>query len=536
MRKRILALCMCLVLLWGVAPSVRAMDEEHMIHVISSGFIGPDYEDANIMWSLTTDYVLRVQGSGDMQNVADYYGADMFSWWRVNGLAESVIFDDGITEISHYCLADWAHLRRIFIPASVTSIGRCAFYRTSSIQDVYYGGSKAQWNAISIEEGNDPIQQAEIHYDFGETIIGTCAQYSSGYEWPQRPVWRLEQGDMYIIGKNAAKTDIPHHNDWESELFFIRVEGNMYENIGPQVDTVHIDQYVTDFHGSIFNSFSKLAAIEVDPANTALCSVDGIVYSADGQTLVRYPTGRDDKSFEVPQGVTTIAAAAFAWCRSIQSITIPASVTNIGYGAFGQCTGLTDVYFDGSQDQWESMKVRLPDATIHFGAEAAPTFSDVPANAYYADAVTWAVKNNITNGTGAATFSPDMHVSRSQAVTFLWRVMGSPEPKRSASGFSDVEAGSWYEKAVIWAVEQGITNGTGEDTFSPDLDVSRGQMMTFLYRTMGEPGKSGSGEWYSDAERWAKGNGLLDGTAVAYTTAGDCPRADVVYYLWKQLA
>lgn len=102
--------------------------------------------------------------------------------------------------------------------------------------------------------------------------------------------------------------------------------------------------------------------------------------------------------------------------------------------------------------------------------------------------------------------------------------------------FTDAKTNSWYFKAVLWAVENGITNGTSANTFSPDGSVTRGQMMAFLYRTMGEPGKTGAGSWYADAESWARQSGLLDCTAAAYSTNGDCPRSDVVYYLWKALA
>ena len=111
--------------------------------------------------------------------------------------------------------------------------------------------------------------------------------------------------------------------------------------------------------------------------------------------------------------------------------------------------------------------------------------------------------------------------------------MGQPSPKSNTNPFSDVKSSDFYYKPVLWAVEQGITNGTSATTFSPNGKVTRGQMATFLYRTMGEPGKTGAGAWYSDAENWANRQGLLIGTAVSYTTNGDCPRSDVVFYLWK---
>ena len=127
-------------------------------------------------------------------------------------------------------------------------------------------------------------------------------------------------------------------------------------------------------------------------------------------------------------------------------------------------------------------------------------------------------------------------MTRSQAVTFLWRAMGCPEPTKTTSGFSDVEDDQWYSKAIIWAAEKGITNGTGDNKFSPTLTLSRSQLITLIWRTLGEPGEKIDGAWYATAEHWARGAGLLDGTGETYKSEADCPRCDVVYYLYKELA
>ena len=132
-------------------------------------------------------------------------------------------------------------------------------------------------------------------------------------------------------------------------------------------------------------------------------------------------------------------------------------------------------------------------------------------------------------------------MTRAQAVTFLWRAMWCPEPETKENRLSDVPAGSYFEEAVLWAVENGITNGTvwdeenGVFKFSPDEDVTRGQMLTFLWRTVGRPGESGEGPWYADAERWAAKTRLTEGASSAYATDDACPRRDVVFYLWKAL-
>ena len=111
-------------------------------------------------------------------------------------------------------------------------------------------------------------------------------------------------------------------------------------------------------------------------------------------------------------------------------------------------------------------------------------FVDVPDDAYYYDAVYWAVDQGITTGTSETTFSPDDPCTRAQAVTFLWRAAGEPAPASTENPFTDVISGEYYYNAVLWAIEKGITKGTGETTFSPGDDCLRSQIVTFLYRAM----------------------------------------------------
>ena len=167
------------------------------------------------------------------------------------------------------------------------------------------------------------------------------------------------------------------------------------------------------------------------------------------------------------------------------------------------------------------------------------TFTDVPVAAYYADAVDWAYTEGITVGTGdGSTFSPEASVTRAQAVTFLWRASGEPEPETEAVSFTDVDESAYYFKAVRWAVEQGITVGTGDGrNFSPDDSVTAEQMITFQWRAAGKPGATEApAEYYDDAVAWAGENALLEGTAQPFTVGADCPRADVVTYLYRAMA
>ena len=165
-------------------------------------------------------------------------------------------------------------------------------------------------------------------------------------------------------------------------------------------------------------------------------------------------------------------------------------------------------------------------------AAADTDFKDVPDGAYYADAVTWAVEEEITQGTGNGVFSPERTVTRSEAVTFLWRAAGSPAPTTATSGFSDVtDKNAFYYKAVLWAVEKGITNGVGGDRFNLTGTLTYDQIFTFLCRFAGE--KAEGDNWSPAAVAWARNSGLTAG--LTFTAQSNCPRSDVVYCLWKQL-
>ena len=172
----------------------------------------------------------------------------------------------------------------------------------------------------------------------------------------------------------------------------------------------------------------------------------------------------------------------------------------------------------------------LGTGTLNINAQGV-TFSDVPANAYYAPAVTWAVGRGVTSGTGGSSFSPDMIVTRGQAVTFLWRAAGQPKSAVTANPFTDVLPGAYYYDAVLWAVQQGITNGTSDTTFSPDQSLHRDQLLTFLCRANG--GYAGGAEWSKLAVDWASLRGLLAGIPGTFVATGDCPRSEVVYSLWQ---
>ena len=167
-------------------------------------------------------------------------------------------------------------------------------------------------------------------------------------------------------------------------------------------------------------------------------------------------------------------------------------------------------------------------------------FADVPANAFFADAVKWAVDKGVTNGLTDTMFGPYEPCTRGQIITFLWRAAGSPEPKTAVS-FTDVPVGSYYAKAVAWAIENGITNGMTETTFAPDATCTRGQGVTFLYRALkGSAGATSSfvdvpaNAFYADAVGWAVSGKVTDGTSnTTFSPDDNCTRGQIVTFLYR---
>ncbi len=178
-------------------------------------------------------------------------------------------------------------------------------------------------------------------------------------------------------------------------------------------------------------------------------------------------------------------------------------------------------------------------------SEKTNPFTDVADGAYYYDAVLWAADNGVTNGTSATTFTPNLACTRAQAVTFLWRAMGSPEPTNTSCPFTDVTADAYFYKALLWATETGITVGTSKTTFSPDMTVTRSQTVTFLWRTAGTPEAMAatpftdvaSNAYYCSAVLWAVEKNITAGTgATTFSPLVSCSRAQIVTFLYRYLS
>ena len=262
--------------------------------------------------------------------------------------------------------------------------------------------------------------------------------------------------------------------------------------------------------------------------------------------------GYDLNSVTLSNNTRNIGDGAFAACKNLTSVTIPVSVISIGREAFGGSNSLKDVYYGGTDSQWTSIQIdnsgdgnnSLKNATIHYnfnnGTSNELVFTDVKKSDYFADAVLWAVENNITAGTSKTTFSPGTTCSKAQILTFLWRANGSPDPT-AANPFTNVKTTDYFYKAALWAAKKGLVSGS---TFGANTDCTRAMTMDYMWKAAGSPVPAGKADFadvlanadYAQAVAWAVENKITSGTGGSnFSPASTCTRGQIVSFLHQAM-
>ena len=285
-------------------------------------------------------------------------------------------------------------------------------------------------------------------------------------------------------------------------------------------------------------SIGDYAFVGVDPA----CVVIPATVQVIGRGAFRNSPA---KSFTVPEGITEIGADAFR-NSALTELYLCKSLTRIGDRAFNGCDNLTTVRYMGDEASWKAVTLAWGNDVIKSNLKNSDgAFFDVDQKDWFYAPVQWAEESGITGGIGNGKFGSTDGCTRAQVVTFLWGAMGRPEPTSTENPFVDVANDAWYAKAVLWAVEQGITGGIAEDRFAPDQTCTRAQIVTFLYAAVGKPaveGDSAFGDvaddaWYAKPVQWAANNDVTGGIAAGEFGPEDtCTRAQVVTFLYKVFA
>jgi len=259
-----------------------------------------------------------------------------------------------------------------------------------------------------------------------------------------------------------------------------------------------------------------------------------VTFTVPAPTSPASPASNCTLTFETNGGDALTAVSASAGTKIDLSKYVP---VRKGYS-------FTGWYADETLTSAVASVALTKNATVYAGWKWMNPFTDAAIGSYYYDAVGWAVQNGVTDGKTDTLFAPSDTCTRAETVTFLWRAMGSPAPTGTACPFTDVSTEAYYYKAVLWAVEKDITDGTSATTFSPDATVTRAQVVTFQWRAAGKPVVNYAmfftdvpeDAYYTEAVRWAASENITEGaTATTFSPALNCTRAQIVTFLWRQL-
>ena len=359
--------------------------------------------------------------------------------------------------------------------------------------------------------------------DTGSAVMDIAVPFSSA--WSQITLYRSHKGAVIALTNLTARPDSPRDGS-----FYLDRENRKLHIYTSKFSTYAMTYYEETVYTVSFNSNGGSAvqamAVRAGDAVSSPTAPTRSGYTFNGWTL-------NGSAYDFSKAVDSDITLTASWTRSSSG-----NGGGSSYSGGGSTGGSTASGGGTTQPTGGNGSVIISTD----GASAQTVFTDVASGAYYYDAVNWAVTRNITDGTGDSTFSPDAQCSRAQMITFLWRAAGSPLPRSAENPFVDISESDYYYNAVLWAVEAGITDGMDALHFEPGDTVTRAQSVTFLYRLAGA-GRSGTTSafadldmsgYYVDAVYWAVENGITDGTAEGTFSPDDaCLRAQIVTFLYR---
>lgn len=451
---------------------------------------------------------------------------------------KSVKIPAEVTVIPAEAFFGCSSLESITIPKNVSHINERAFDGCTALKKVDYLGSDTDWSQVTKETGNNALDNAEKSFTrtdhehkYTDTVIPPtctergctvhlCACGDKREDSYTPPLGHSYKGGICVrCGILDPNGDTQHKHDFIPSVTKPTCLTEGFTTYTCSCGECYTKDYVSAVgHKTQLQNAKAAGCLTGGYTGDEVCTVCGKVFK---QGSVIFALGHDPQPARVKAPTCTESGyTGDLICMRCGDMTQAGkTVAATGHKFFG---GVCSVC--GAK-----------------GAEAAPEFDDVKSGAFYFDAVQWAVENGITNGTGKNTFSPNDVCSRYQIVMFLWRAAGQPEAKAAVS-FADVKPGDIFYEAVQWAVERGITKGTSSTSFSPFAPCTRGQIVTFLYRSAGSPKVSGacnfsdvsSGSFCHDAVIWASSEGITNGTSAGRFSPNEgCTRAQVVTFLYR---
>ena len=515
---------------------------------------------------------------------------------------KEAIIPSGVTKIPDFAFTGCLALEKVELPEGITSIGEYAFDLTvdktgngdfvnenpklkfinipstvTSISGNFLGGVKANGGTALIFEGNTPpsfetdalagisgegVNQPTVYYP-AEAVEAYTAEGSAlvTNNLVSAPEEGEENNNQYSLTVTPSATSV-----YENNTISFTVESTL-----PQDAALTVESSDTTVATAALSSDQKSITVTGVKEGTATITVSiklgDVVLDSDSVTVTVDERGTSgggggggsssSGDYIVSVDKTTHGKVTVSPSRADKGDTVTITVKpDKGY-ELDELT-ITDKNGDkiklAEKDEGK-FTFKMPGSKVTVEASfklietepEAPAFVDVPADAYYADAVAWAVKEGITSGTSATTFTPNASCTRAQMVTFLWRANGSPVVNYAMS-FTDVPADAYYAEAVRWAVSEGITTGTTATTFSPDATLTRAQAVTFIYRNVQAQGGGFTGSWmfpcpftdvpadayYFESVQWCAMKNITSGTSTTtFSPDATCTRAQIVTFIYR---
>ena len=551
--RKLLALLLALCLLAATLP-LSASAAQY------SGSCGQ-----NLTWSIDGN-VLTISGTGPMN---DYRKGSEQPWYKYRKPVTKVVVSSGVTTIGKYAFAGM-DMTTATLPDTLTKIGDSSFYSCEELAGITIpsGVTRVQKNTFSecsnlayvtlpntvtaIEDFafSDCESLTSIDFPSGLKSIGTSAFRDTGLT------------SVKIPGGTTLSTGVFRDSalvSAELEFGVTAIPSNTFNHCD-YLTSITIPETVKSIGSAAFYFCRSLTSITL-PDSVKTIGNSGF-YNCDA--LVNVSLGN---------GIEEIGYQAFRFCDSLREITVPSTCTSIGGEAFytyypmtitmlnpncqistrehtmGTVGVVTIRGYKGSTSEAYALEngyafEALPEQSTE-EPEPPTGFKDVHSGDYYYQPVLWAVENDITAGTSATTFSPNQACTRAQAMTFLWRAEGCPEPRSTSNPFVDVKPDAYYYKAVLWAVENKVTAGVSATQFAPDEECTRGQIMTFIHRAAGSPSVSGNnpfrdvktGDYFYRPVLWAVRNSITNGiSATEFGPSNGCTRGQIVTFLYRYYA
>lgn len=442
-----------------------------------------------------------------------------------------------VTVIPKNAFSGCTSLESVSIPASVTAINEAAFDKCTALKNVTFLGKDDEWSRVAIEGSNEALKDARKSFashthSYVDTVTAaTCT--ANGYT-----VHKCSCGDTKtdsytkMLGHSyqggiCVRCGVleDHKHDFKQTVTAPTCTSEGFTTYTCACGESYKKNYVSALeHKPELKNEKKAGCLKGGYTGDEVCTVCGKVFKA-GSVILALGHSTELRNEKAATCVNGGYTGDLVCVRCGDIIEQGKATAATGHKFFGGKCSVCDAQESGSKPV------------------EAKSFDDVIPGTFYYDAVMWAVKNNITKGTGASTFSPGDGCTRFQIVTFLWRACGCPTAATAAS-FSDVTPSDSFYEAVRWAVERGITNGTGGSSFSPYAACTRAQIVTFLYRAAGSPTVSSGIRFFDvapnafcrDAVVWATERGITNGTSdTTFSPDAACTRAEVVTLLYRTL-